>query len=53
MFAVLAFKKGITLKVPITTAADVNFDFLLFFIYLFSEKTSLDVSCMADNAHEM
>ena len=33
----------LTLKVPITTAADDNF--LYFFIIFFSEKTSLDISC--------
>ena len=32
----------LTLKAPITTAADDNF--VLFFFY-FSEKTSLDISC--------
>ena len=32
---------GLTLKAPITTAADENF---IYFFY-FSEKTSLDISC--------
>ena len=30
------------LKAPITTAADENF---FYFIFYFSEKTSLDISC--------
>ena len=35
--------KELTLKVPITTAADNNFSF--FFFFYFSEKTSLEISC--------
>ena len=31
----------LTLKVPITTAADDNF----YYFFYFSEKTSLDISC--------
>ena len=38
----------LTLKVPITNAADDNFDHFFFFIYccfFFSEKASFDISC--------
>ena len=37
------YGKELTLKVPITTAADDNFFYFIFFY--FSEKTSLDISC--------
>ena len=35
--------KGLTLKAPITTAADDSLKF--FFFFNFSKKTSLDISC--------
>ena len=34
--------QGLTIKVPITTAADDNF---CYFFFYWSEKTSLDISC--------
>ena len=40
----------LTLKSPVTTAADNNF--FLFFFY-FSEKTSLDISCKSSAAWQM
>ena len=40
----------VTLKIPITTTADDNFD--IFFICLFSREKSLDI-CSADDTHEM
>ena len=41
-----------TLKPPVTTKADEN---LLFFLFYFSEKTSLDISCESSawHSHEM
>ena len=35
----------LTLKAPVTTKADNNFDF--FFFFYFQMKTSLDISCEA------
>ena len=45
-------KNILTLKAPITTAANDNF---FFFFYYLSEKTSLDISCesSADNSHKI
>ena len=50
----------LTLKVPITTAADDNFFIFFiffFFIFFFFRETILDISCelsaKADDSHEM